>query len=328
MKTTYFSESNKLNKIIKTFKKKNYNEKKLIYKIILVVSIISLSLLIYFHIYFRYRSSPNNINNKNFSDCSYMTKILHNRKGPFEFEDEFFFFSKLIECNIPISLIRFGDGENLIMKGNNLKVAVDKWHWRPENKNFQKSLIESTSICVNNNKFIGIPCKNWFQISESILSFSKCTSSKYMTYATIFINKNFKNFQEWILHFINSSHRWKIILVANSNINKNISWAEKFFPVPDHLVENWDIEGENLLSKLSEQAKINNQLFFISAGPAANIIVSKLSKINQKNSYIDFGSSIEFITKGYSTRPYSWDNNFSKNRCESFRLQNKILSYS
>ena len=56
--------------------------------------------------------------------------------------------------------------------------------------------------------------------------------------------------------------------------------------------------------------------------------VSKLSKINQKNSYIDFGSSIEFITKGYSTRPYSWDNNFSKNRCESFRLQNKILSYS
>ena len=122
------------------------------------------------------------------------------------------------------------------MKGNNLKVAVDKWHWRPENKNFQKSLIESTSICVNNNKFIGIPCKNWFQISESILSFSKCTSSKYMTYATIFINKNFKNFQEWILHFINSSHRWKIILVANSNINKNISWAEKFFPVPDHLI--------------------------------------------------------------------------------------------
>ena len=178
------------------------------------------------------------------------------------------------------------------------------------------------------NSFIGIPCKNWFQISESILSFSKCTSSKYMTYATIFINKNFKNFQEWILRFINSSHRWKIILVANSNINKNISWAEKFFPVPDHLVENWDIEGENLLSKLSEQAKINNQLFFISAGPAANIIVSKLSKINQKNSYIDFGSSIEFITKGYSTRPYSWDNNFSKNRCESFRLQNKILSYS
>ena len=147
------------------------------------------------------------------------------------------------------------------MKGNDLKVAVDKWHWHPKNKNFQKSLIESTSICINDNKFIGIPCKNWFQISESILSFSKCISSKYMTYATVFINKNFKNFQEWILHFINSSNRWKIILVANSNINKSISWAEKFFPVPDHLVENWDTEGENLLSKLSEQAKINTIIF-------------------------------------------------------------------
>ena len=71
-----------------------------------------------------------------------------------------------------------------------------------------------------------------------------------------------------------------------------------------------------------------NQIFFISAGPAANIIVSKLSKINKNNSYIDFGSSIEFITKGYSTRPYSWDNNLSKHRCETFILENRNLTYS
>ena len=64
-------------------------------------------------------------------------------------------------------------------------------------------------------------------------------------------------FQDWILKFINSSNRWKIILVANSNINKSLAWADKFFPVPDHLIENWDIYGKELISKLSIEAKNN-----------------------------------------------------------------------
>ena len=305
----------------------NYQFYKFLYIFISNKFIIIINLLCLFLIY-RYQFTFINYNNKNYIDCSQIGRKLYNRTGPFEFEVEFLFISKLIECNISISLIRFGDGENLIMKGNHLKVVLDKWHWHSKNKNFQKSLIESSSICVNNNNFIGIPCKNWFKISESILSFSNCTNSKYMTYATVFINKNYIFFKDWILRFINSPNRRKIILVANSFINKSISWAEKYFPVPDHLVENWDTDGESLLSKLSEQAKINNQIFFISAGPAANIIVSKLSKINKNNSYIDFGSSIEFITKGYSTRPYSWDNNLSKHRCETFILENRNLTYT
>ena len=243
----------------------NYQFYKFLYIFISNKFIIIINLLCLFFIY-RYQFTFINYNNKNYIDCSQIGRKLYNRTGPFEFEVEFLFISKLIECNISISLIRFGDGENLIMKGNDLKVVLDKWHWHSKNKNFQKSLIESSSICVNNNNFIGIPCKNWFKISESILSFSNCTNSKYMTYATVFINKNYILFKDWILRFINSPNRRKIILVANSFINKSISWAEKYFPVPDHLVENWDTDGESLLSKLSEQAKINTtkiQIFLI-----------------------------------------------------------------
>ena len=80
--------------------------------------------------------------------------------------------------------------------------------------------------------------------------------------------------------------------------------------------------------KLSELAKYNNLIFFISAGPAANIIISYLTKVNNKNIYLDFGSSIEFITKGYSTRSYYNKNSkTSKFRCESFILKNKTLIY-
>lgn len=64
------------------------------------------------------------------------------------------------------------------------------------------------------------------------------------------------------------------------------------------MIENWDNYSIPLLSKLSHQAKQNDLIFFISAEPAANIIISYLTKINNNNIYIDIGSSIEFITKG------------------------------
>lgn len=214
------------------------------------------------------------------------------------------------------------------MKGIKLKVKTDKWHWDIKNKKFQDCLIESSSICLNHNGFIGLPCKNWIKVSKSILSFSKCSSAKYMSYATLFINKNYPIFKNWILNFINSSNRWKIILVANSIINKNISWAYKFFPVPNHLVENWDKLSITLLSKLSNEAKQNDLIFFISAGPAANIIISYMIKINANNIYIDFGSSIEFITKGYTTRPYAMNGIYSRKSCEPFFLQNNSLVYA
>lgn len=259
--------------------------------------------------------------------CILVKNKLKNRKQPLDYENELLFFIDLISCNIPFSFIRFADGENFIMKGIEIK-GIDNWYWNPKNKKFQDILIESSSICTNHNSFIAIPCKNWIEISKSILSFSKCSSSKYMSYSTLFVNKNYPYFKDWLLHFINTSNRWKIILVANSIIHKNINWAYKFFPVTEHLIENWENYSISLLSKLSEQAKQNDLIFFVSAGPAANIIISYLTKINKNNIYIDVGSSIEFITKGYTTRNYAKNGETSNLRCEPFFIQNKTLIYT
>ena len=268
----------------------------------------------------------NNSSNSYNIYCSYTKQNLNNRSQPFFYEDELYFITDLILCDIPFSLIRFADGENSIMKGIEL-TGIDMWHWSSNNKKFQESLIESASICSNGNNFIGIPCKNWKKISKSILSFSNCSSSKYMTYSTLFTNKNFENFKYWLHQYIISSNRRKIILVANSKINKNIEWAYKFFPVPDTLVDNWEHYSPSLLFELSEIAKKKNLIFFISAGPSSNIIISNLIKINSENIYIDFGSSIEFITKGYSTRSYFPKEKFSKKSCETFILKNKMIIY-
>ena len=78
-----------------------------------------------------------------------------------------------------------------------------------------------------------------------------------MSYATLFINKNFQTFQNWLIRFLDNPNRWKIILIANSVIKKNISWAYKYFPVPDHLIDNWDQISTTLMPKLIEEAKQN-----------------------------------------------------------------------
>ena len=294
-------------------------------KIFLFVIII---ILILFSIKHNIHYKISSVINLDYKDCLIIQNKLAKRTQPFSFEKEFLFIASLISCKIPFSFIRFGDGENSIMKGIEIKTKNDNWSWDIKNKKFRERLIESSSICSNTYNFISIPCKNWIETSKSILSFSNCTSSKFMSYATLFINKNYILFKEWIIRFLENSNRWKIILVVNSNINKNISWAYKYYPVPDKIVENWEEISTNLMPNLENEAKQNKLIFFISAGPAANIIILLLHRINNSNIYIDFGSSIEFITKGYSTRNYSnKTNKHSKQKCTSFQLINNELHF-
>ena len=95
-----------------------------------------------------------------------------------------------------------------------------------------------------------------------------------MSYSTLFCNKNYQIYKNYFINFIKDTKRWKIILVANAIINVDISWVYKFFPVPDHLIDIWEHFSVSLFSKLSKEAKNNELIFFISAGPASNIIIS------------------------------------------------------
>lgn len=331
---------NSKEKIIEDIQSDINNFKKIFY--ISIVLLFLLNIIIFSIIFTNHKKENNNIlKNMNISDsipnqnmfddnyCLLVKNKLRNRTQPFDFQNEFIFFTDLISCKIPFSFIRFADCENYIMNGKKLysKGVLDKWDWDPEDITFQQKLIESSSNCLNENSFIGIPCKNWIKISKSILSYSNCTSSKFMSYTTLFVNKNYPLFKDWIISFINSSSRWKIILVANEIINKNINWAYKFFPVPNNLIGNWQNFSTSLITKLSQEAINENLIFFISAGPAANIIISHLAKINNKNIYIDFGSAIEFITKGYTTRNYAKNRTTSFLSCESFSFINKSLEY-
>ena len=51
-------------------------------------------------------------------------------------------------------------------------------------------------------------------------------------------------------------------------------------------------------------AQIENQTFFVSAGPVSEILIDRMYKANPNNQYIDVGSSLDEFTHGRMTRPY------------------------
>ena len=342
------SEKRRLKKIykknkIKKLKTKSHKRPKRTFCIYITFFIIFISLITSFTFIIRKNNKYKIYQNMNITQfikdeinlddnaCQFIKYKLKTRTQPFEYENELIFFTSLISCKIPFSIIRFADGEEHIMRGKAINSGLDHWYYdpnNPKNKKLRESLIESSSICTKKNNFITIPCKNWITYSKSILSFSNCTSPKYMSYTTVFTNKNFQTFKNWITRFIDYPNRWKIILIANSDINKNISWAYKFFPVPDHLIDNWDQISTTLMPNLIEEAKQNELIFFVSAGAVANVIISNLIKINNKNIYIDIGSAIEILTKGYSTRSYAKkEAMYANTGCETFILKDKELIY-
>ena len=141
------SKGSNLELIFQKFSHKLKYKKRTRFHIIKIIFIIFYSFLSYL-LNKVFNSKTTNHAFYNDIDCIIVKNKLKKRIRPFDFVNEFYFFTDLISCKIPFSFIRFGDGENLIMRGVKINETLDKWKWNPKNKKFQESLIESSSICT------------------------------------------------------------------------------------------------------------------------------------------------------------------------------------
>ena len=63
--------------------------------------------------------------------------------------------------------------------------------------------------------------------------------------------------------------------------------------------------NEEYVKELLEYiTQVENQTFFVSAGPVSEILIHRMYVANPNNQYVDVGSSIDEFTHGYKTRPY------------------------
>lgn len=222
-----------------------------------------------------------------------------------KFLSDFERFTDMIKSNNNFSFVRYGDGEVMLMKGNQIgentqAFSVDKWKSPNRLTKVGLDLLETLNH-FEENFFYGIPSSNDNLEDYEFLT-KLIKNKKNITFANIWVNANYSRMKKFY-----ESLSKKINLICNHKAKKESFpfTIERLFEFPDNCVEFWENDGEKYLEDLKNSVKnINNQTFFISCGPVAEIIIHKLYICNPNNQYIDVGSSIDEYVHGYQTRPY------------------------
>ena len=195
---------------------------------------------------------------------------------------------------------RYGDGERAIMQGIAVKARSD--HWAAPNHTTKLSAALLDSLSVNDPNFyhgVSCPCCD----REAYYWYNNRVKNKNLTFANLFVNKNYKHFQRQFNNLkrdavVIANHRGKGNSIGNLNIIK-------YFSIDDNCIELWEEQGTNLIEKIKSEFKdCNDLLFVVAAGPLSGPIIASLFEQNPHNCYIDFGSSIDPFIHGKVTRRY------------------------
>ena len=229
------------------------------------------------------------VENKNFSDD---LKIMYNALC----NKEHFAFSK------------FADGELMILKGNSIDLTNKcngEFKYRRGNfadEEFRDALTNSFRH-QDPNYFIGIGCSCC--IGEEDYNWMKSMSDQNqenLTWANIFVNSNY---EFYFKNFIPEYKNHKVIMVCNRKAN-----LTHLFP---NLVKDFRV-GTNAwkddyrliyeIKNYIDKNKIEDHLFLFAAGPFGNLLAHQLFSHNNKNTYIDIGSTLDPLMGLGGTRGY------------------------
>lgn len=225
-----------------------------------------------------------------------------------DFRTQMFMFFDKIDKWENFALVRYWDWERMLIEWEEVsEVSQARQQDKRKSKWLTKlweALWKTLDICCV-NYFYAIPCQccnnDWKH------RYIKNLKSSNYTYANIFINDNYKYFKERLKDL-----KRDVIVIANYEWkrNKYPFTVKKFIPIPDDCVNYFSNEWKDFVKFYKNLAKNNNdQLFFISAWPLANIIVYEMYKINPNNCYIDMWSALDERTKWRITRWFQrrWD---------------------
>jgi hypothetical protein len=228
------------------------------------------------------------------------------------YQEEIAFFYEKLQRGDKFSLSRYGDGEWAAITGRPLQCGVNpqkgitEWSTTGSDDKFniaRKYLTESLQFSDDNYYVAICPC--YVEMTE----FSKQNPDN-ITYANIFVNKNYPFFVDNYLEFFKTQ---KIYLVANkeANIRTLPFKVEKFYPVDYNA---W-INNLDLIEEIESEG-IQDGLFLFSAGPLSNILCYKLWETNKKNTYLDVGSTLDpWIDTGNPRAYYLGRNYYSDLVC-------------
>lgn len=224
------------------------------------------------------------------------------------FESDFNFFLGELKNKNPFSLSRWGDGELMILEGNNIDLREKgngEFRYDKDMEEYQQlrnDLLESYTY-RDENYYIGVACPCC--VGEEKYQHMKSLSGQdetQLTWANIFVNSNYKKFVDEFLPEL-KNHKINLIVNEKSQLTDiPFPWIKVWYVGTDAWLNDYGIIDE--VSDYIFDEDINNEVFLIAAGPFANILTHKLWRVSSNNTYIDVGTVLDPVLGLKLTRGY------------------------
>jgi hypothetical protein len=213
-----------------------------------------------------------------------------------------------------LALARFADGEASVLK--NITVGnKDGWLYKKDkNLVFRRDLRHSL-LCADKNYLYGLSCTCCDKANHDFLLDSVRAPLENLTFSNIWVNGNFTRFNERFLPTVKASGK-QVILCSGSKarvaeLGRFIPIVD-FIPIPGNCVLYWEKYREQVRGLLDWKAtQYSNAIFLIAAGPMSEIIIHEMWQANQRNIYLDIGSTLDPLlfrrnSRGYHTSGHAF----------------------
>lgn len=221
-----------------------------------------------------------------------------------DFKEELYFFTDKILAHENFSIVRFGDGEMKIVKGEHIKTS--RFYYTPGDEGHEHNrdvLCKSLSYDAP-QYFVGFPgrCCVGDDYANSIIELSGLPD-KQLTWASVFINANYDEFLSVTVPAL--QQRTLNLVCFEKSVLKHLPFPiKKRFNVG---MNAWADDLETVLpaiEKYIEQGNIKNEVFIFCSGILSNMLIYKLTEKFPNNTYLDVGSVFDVYLSLGKTRRY------------------------
>jgi hypothetical protein len=229
---------------------------------------------------------------------------LNTGTGHHSFNDELFFFTDKILSHENFSIVRFGDGEMKIVKGESIKTSRFFYTPGDEKHEYNRDILCKSLSYNSPQYFVGFPgrCCVGDEYTDSIINLSGLPEQQ-LTWASVFINANYD-------HFLNVTtpalqKRTLNLICFEKAILKHLPFKiKKHFGVG---MNAWADDLEKTLPAIEAYIEANNvkdEVFIFCSGILSNMLIYKLTEKYPDNTYLDVGSVFDVYLSLGKTRRY------------------------
>jgi len=222
----------------------------------------------------------------------------------------------MIRKSDSLAISRCADGEAGVLKNNTIG-NKDGWLYKKDKNLIFRADLRESLTCTDDNFIYGISSRNVDEENYQFLRRFVRQRLEYMTFSDIWVNANYELFNQLFLKTIQETKR-DVVFVTNpkaklKRIDSVVNITD-MIPVKGNCITTWEKNRGFMKGVLDLHASLTDgRVFLVAAGPLTNIIIYHMWRVNQKNIYIDIGSTLDPLIYSRKSRNYHKDGHPDRN---------------